>query len=37
MPTENEIRVLQLLSATDYEPDFEPGKAIESWGPEAVP
>jgi HEAT repeat protein len=36
MPTENEIRVLQLLSATDYEPDFEPGKAIESWGLEAV-
>jgi len=36
MPTENEIRVLNLLSATDYNPGTDPGRLIESWGNEAV-
>jgi hypothetical protein len=36
MPTENEIRVLNMLSAVDYGPDSDPGKLIESWGTEAV-
>lgn len=36
MPTENEKRVLNLLSAVDYEPGTDPGKLIESWGNDAV-
>jgi len=36
MPTENERRVLNLLSATDFTPGTDPGKLIESWGNDAV-
>ncbi len=36
MPTEDEKRVLNLLSAIDYAPGTDPGKLIESWGVGAV-
>ena len=36
MPTQDEIRVLNLLSAVDYAPGTDPGKLIESWGNGAV-
>jgi hypothetical protein len=36
MSTENEKKVLNLLSAVDYTPGTDPGKLIESWGNEAV-
>lgn len=36
MPTQDEIRVLNLLSAVDYSPGTDPGKLIESWGNGAV-
>jgi HEAT repeat protein len=36
MPTEDEKRVLNLLSAVDYAPGTDPGKLIESWGTGAV-
>jgi len=36
MPTENEERVLDLLSAVDYVPGLDPGKLIQSWGRDAV-
>src|SRR6266567_1847039 len=36
MPTQNEERVLDLLSAVDHAPGVDPGKLIQSWGPDAV-
>jgi hypothetical protein len=36
MPTKNEIRVLNLLSATDLDHDVDPGKVIQDWGNEAI-
>ena len=36
MPTENEERVLDLLSATDHVPGVDLGKLIQSWGRDAV-
>jgi HEAT repeats len=36
MPTENERKVLNLLSVVDLAPGVDPGKLIQSWGNEAV-
>jgi hypothetical protein len=36
MPTNDEIRVLNLLSATDLDGDVDSGTVIQSWGTDAI-